>query len=144
MPATESFLIRCLVLALVIFLYRREARRLRAMVLIPLMTLRALAFIGVGIMLLQPVLVFSRKEYVPSRLPVLVDTSRSMGLQDAYADPLEPTPLDRFAIWSADFRNILAISVVSRTDKIDVGTGILREVEDILTLLEQPNTYGSP
>ncbi|MEM7396567.1 MAG: vWA domain-containing protein, partial [Verrucomicrobiota bacterium] len=37
-------------------------------------------------MLLQPVLVFSRKEYLPARLPVLLDTSQSMSLQDAYVD----------------------------------------------------------
>ena len=48
--------------------------------------LRMLVLLGVLGMLLEPVLVFSKTEYVPSNLLVLLDQSASMDLRDAYVD----------------------------------------------------------
>jgi hypothetical protein len=72
-------LIGLAVLAAVVWIYRWETRRLKPGVPLLLTLLRILAISGVVLMLFQPVLVFNRKEYIPSRLPVLLDTSRSMG-----------------------------------------------------------------
>src|SRR5690606_34961321 len=40
----------------------------------------------IAAMLLEPVLVLSKEEYVPTNLLVLVDSSQSMGLRDAWQD----------------------------------------------------------
>ena len=47
--------------------------------------LATVALVGVVIMLLEPVVVFTKTEYVPSTILVLRDGSESMDLKDAYA-----------------------------------------------------------
>ena len=71
----------------VLYLYRREGRSLSLPVRAMLGTLRMIVLVGVLAMLLEPVLVFTKQEFVPSNLIVLTDRSSSMDLQDAYADP---------------------------------------------------------
>src|SRR5260370_25232717 len=44
-----------------------------------------IGLIGVVVMLLEPVIVFTKTEYVPSTILVLRDNSESMDLKDAYA-----------------------------------------------------------
>src|SRR5438552_12124230 len=64
----------------VLYLYKREGRSLSRKVRIVLSSLRVLALLGVLAMLLEPVLVFSMKEMVPSNLIILTDRSQSMDL----------------------------------------------------------------
>ena len=52
-----------------------------------LATLRMVLLLGILAMLLGPVIVFSKQEFVPSNLLVLEDRSESMELRDAYVDP---------------------------------------------------------
>src|SRR5436190_5094488 len=71
---------------LVMFLYRREGRNLSFGMRAGLTALRMTVLVGVLAMLLEPVMVFSKKEMVPSNLLVLTDRSESMELRDAYVD----------------------------------------------------------
>jgi hypothetical protein len=75
-----------LVVVGVLYLYRREGKNLSRPVRFGLASLRLLALAGVLGMLLEPAIVFVKKEMNPSRVVVLVDKSESMDLKDAYAD----------------------------------------------------------
>jgi len=68
------------------YLYRKEGRRIGAAVRGTLGCLRLLVLLVVTLMLLEVVLVLNKKEYVPSVLLALFDTSESMGLQDPYTN----------------------------------------------------------
>lgn len=70
----------------VLHLYRREGRNLALPVRVMLATLRMVVLLGILAMLLEPVLVFSKQEFVPCNLLVLTDRSSSMDLRDAYPD----------------------------------------------------------
>src|SRR5215213_3325131 len=70
----------------VLYLYRREGRNLPLPIRVMLATLRMVVLVGVLAMLLEPVLVFTKQEFVPSNLLVLTDRSSSMDLRDAYTD----------------------------------------------------------
>src|SRR3954469_292014 len=70
----------------VMLLYRREGRTLSLPVRVMLGSLRMIVLLGVLAMLLEPVLVFTKQEFVPSNLLVLTDRSSSMDLRDAYTD----------------------------------------------------------
>ena len=84
---------------LVWFLYRIEGRLLSVRWRLALVALRVAA-LGVGLaMLLEPVIVLSKEEQVPSHLIVLIDVSGSMALQDAWRDEAEATRVAKhFAI----------------------------------------------
>ena len=69
----------------VLYLYRREGRGLKLMTRASLSALRIAAIAGVVIMLLEPVVVFTKTEQVQSTILVLRDHSDSMDLKDAYA-----------------------------------------------------------
>src|SRR5687768_5510720 len=69
-----------------LYLYRREGRNLALPTCVMLGTLRMVVLLGILAMLLEPVLVFTKQEFVPSNLIVLTDRSSSMDLRDAYAD----------------------------------------------------------
>jgi hypothetical protein len=90
MPTHDRLLLLllCVIVATigVAYLYKREGRSLSRRVRIILSSLRMIALLGVLAMLLEPVLVFSMKEMVPSNVLVLTDRSMSMDLRDAYAD----------------------------------------------------------
>lgn len=68
------------------WLYRREGRGLGLGVRLTLTALRVLALLGVVAMLLEPVMVFSKKEWQPANLLILTDISESMELRDAWQD----------------------------------------------------------
>src|SRR3954469_5909518 len=70
----------------VLWLYRREGRNLLLPVRVMLATLRMVALLGVGVMLLEPVIVFTKQEWVPSNVLVLLDRSESMDLRDAFVE----------------------------------------------------------
>src|SRR4051794_18203984 len=77
----------------VLYLYRREGRNLRFPVRLGLSALRWVVLLGVVAMLLEPVIVFTKKEFVPSNLLVLTDQSESMELRDAFIDSARATKL---------------------------------------------------
>ena len=77
----------------VMYLYRREGRNLSVPVRVMLGTLRLVVLAGVLAMLLEPVIVFTKEEWVPSNLLVLLDESESMDLRDAYPDEARATPV---------------------------------------------------
>ncbi|HVJ84188.1 MAG TPA: hypothetical protein VM452_01015 [Caulifigura sp.] len=77
--------------ALLWFLYRVEGRLLSRGWRIALFSCRVAALLIAAAMLLEPVVVLSKEEQVPSHLIVLVDISGSMGLQDAWRDEAEAT-----------------------------------------------------
>jgi hypothetical protein len=68
------------------WLYRKEGRELRPGARMVLAALRLFVLASVAFMLLEMVVVLTRREYVPSHLLVLLDTSESMALQDPYTD----------------------------------------------------------
>lgn len=71
------------------WLYRREGGQMSTPVRVLLFSLRVMLAGIVLVMLLEPALVLSRIEKKPSELLILVDTSQSMGLSDAWIDPQE-------------------------------------------------------
>jgi hypothetical protein len=68
------------------FVYRRDGKSLHPLSRWSLIGLRLLVLAGVLVMLLEPVLVFSKTDHVPSNLIILSDVSGSMDLQDSYTD----------------------------------------------------------
>ncbi len=68
------------------WLYRREGRSLGLFQRLVLSGLRLAVVLAVTFMLLEMVLVISKRELIPSRLLVLMDTSQSMALADPYPD----------------------------------------------------------
>jgi hypothetical protein len=68
------------------WLYRREGRSLGLFQRLLLSGLRLGIVVAVTFMLLEMVVVISKRELIPSRLLVLVDTSQSMALADPYPD----------------------------------------------------------
>jgi len=77
--------------ALVYRLYRRERQRSEfpGWVRAVLIGLRLLTLGTVGLMLLEPILVFTRREEIPSRLPLIVDDSESLRFSDPHTDETE-------------------------------------------------------
>jgi hypothetical protein len=73
------------------FLYRIEGRLISVRWRAALSVLRVAALLVATAMLLEPVIVLSKEEQVPSHLIVLVDASDSMSLQDAWRDETEAT-----------------------------------------------------
>jgi hypothetical protein len=89
MPKHDKLFLLLLISAAVVwavmYLYRKEGRGLSLAIRASLSALRLVALAGVVIMLLEPVIVFTKTEYVPSTILVLRDASESMDLKDAYA-----------------------------------------------------------
>jgi len=51
--------------------------------------------------------------------------------------PGDVQPIDRTKIWSQEFENIIAISVISRQDMIYVGQHMQQRVDQVLNLIEE-------
>ena len=73
------------------WLYRWEGKQLNWAMRSFLTLVRFTIVLLVGAMLLEPVMVLSKEEFVPSNLLVLVDSSPSMGLRDAWQDEATAT-----------------------------------------------------
>jgi hypothetical protein len=90
MPKHDLALLVIVAIALamwgVLWLYRKEGRNLTRPIRLMMGGLRMLVLLGVLAMLLEPVVVFSKTEYVQSNVLVLLDKSQSMDLRDAYVD----------------------------------------------------------
>src|SRR5689334_13344376 len=84
MPKHDKLFLLILVAAFctygVFWLYRREGRSLSLPIRVMFVTLRMIALLGVVVMLLEPVMVFEKSEFVPSTILVLRDQSESMDL----------------------------------------------------------------
>src|SRR5262245_48025813 len=97
LPRHDRMLMLLVAIALsiwvVMFLYRREGRNLNFATRASLTALRMIVLLGVVAMLLEPVMVFSKKEMVPSHLLILTDKSESMELNDAYVEAARATRL---------------------------------------------------
>src|SRR5207245_8800853 len=68
------------------WLYRRARRDLSRPRRAWLLGLRLLVLAAVAVMLVEPVLVSTRRETVRSHLPIIVDDSESMAFADPYTD----------------------------------------------------------
>ncbi|MGD9723347.1 MAG: VWA domain-containing protein [Pirellulales bacterium] len=68
------------------YLYRTENSTVQPIVRWALIATRLLVLLCAAFMLLELVFVITKRESIPSRLLVLVDTSESMGLRDPYRD----------------------------------------------------------
>ena len=75
-----------LLLALLWVLYRRERRDLSRARRGVLVGLRVLTLLAVAAMLVEPVLIFTRRETVRSHLALILDDSESMTFSDPYTD----------------------------------------------------------
>ncbi|MEM9019766.1 MAG: vWA domain-containing protein [Planctomycetota bacterium] len=84
--ALGAIVVIALVVALFFWLYRREGGQLTGGLRTLLFGLRVFILGVVVVMLLEPALVLSKVDQVPSKLLVLVDTSPSMGLSDSWLD----------------------------------------------------------
>jgi hypothetical protein len=72
--------------AVILWLYRREGKMLSRFARLGLASLRFLTLAGVLVMLLEPAIIFTKRETIPSRLVVLVDDSESVDFKDAFVD----------------------------------------------------------
>ena len=84
--ALVAVLLAVATIALVWWLYRKDRRDLPRPQRILLVGLRLLAIGAVAAMLLEPLLVSSRRETLPSHLAIVVDDSESMTFSDPYTD----------------------------------------------------------
>lgn len=72
--------------AVIHWLYRREGKMLTRFARLALAAMRFLVLAGVLVMLLEPAIIFTKRETVPSRLLVLVDDSESVDFKDAFVN----------------------------------------------------------
>lgn len=84
--AVAAIAVALLLIAGVWWLYRREGREISVGMRLLLIGLRLVVLGCVACMLLELVLVITKKELVPSQMIVLVDDTESMGLKDPYPD----------------------------------------------------------
>ncbi|MDR3617743.1 MAG: VWA domain-containing protein [Paludisphaera borealis] len=84
--AVTTILGALVLIALIWRLYRWERRELSATRRALLVGLRMLTIAAVGVMLLEPVLVSTRREQVRSHLAMILDDSESMKFSDPYTD----------------------------------------------------------
>lgn len=103
----------------ILHLYRREGRGLSWLVCASLTTLRMTVLLGLCAMLAEPILVFSKVEYVPSNVLVLVDESASMDLHDAYGDAQQAQRL-------SDALQMPAAQVLRDSSRLDLARRALQ------------------
>ncbi len=112
-------LLGCVAVSLLFWwLYRREGGQMSRFVRGLLLSLRIFVFGLVLVMLFEPALVLSRVEQKPSELLVLVDTSQSMGLSDAWVDPQD-------AADAARVTGLDSVSELSSTQRIQLAQRLL-------------------
>jgi hypothetical protein len=132
MPKHDKLLLLMLGIAAavwgVLYLYRREGRNLHLAIRVSLSALRMTALIGVIVMLLEPVVVFTKTEQVASTILVIRDNSESMDLKDAYANAAYA---DRVAKALSVNGGAKELRDTTRSQLIDraLGQGILKSLE---------------
>ncbi len=110
------------------FLYRVEARLVPTRWRAVLLALRVSAVGIASAMLLEPVLVLSKEEQVPSHLIVLADTSSSMGLADAWRDPAEASRVAQHFQIAEGSSGLHKLSRLELAQRI-LGDGTFRKLE---------------
>jgi len=106
------------VLGLFWWLYKREGGQLSKRTRYLLFSLRLVAFALAIVMLLEPNLEMSKVEQKPSQLLVLVDTSTSMGLADAWLDESQ-------AEAAAKAAGLDDPSMLSQTQRLELVQGLI-------------------
>ncbi len=135
----------------VLYLYRREGRNLGLAARLVLTSLRMLVLLSVLVMLLEPMLVFSKKEWAPSKVLVLADDSQSMDLRDAYVDPNHATAVAdalKLSGGVAELRELSRLSLVQKAlssgllDKLAAGGDRTVQVHSFATQLQNDAAAG--
>ncbi len=130
MPSGDRALLVLTLLAAAVWgvwwLYRREATRVGTYARWLLVGIRVLIIMGVVTMLMEPVVVLSRTERVPSNLLVLVDTSESMGLTDTWDDDAQ----SRSVVELAELNDLAALNSRQRLDLAEsvLAGGLLEQL----------------
>ena len=112
----------------VLYLYRREGRSLGLPIRISLSLLRLTALLGVVIMLLEPVVVFTKVEHVPSTILVLRDQSESMDLKDAYAGKIYGERLAQALNLAGGVKELRDTTRGQLIDRV-LGAGLMKPLE---------------
>jgi hypothetical protein len=151
MPKHDMALLMSACIALVAWMvmavYRREGKSLHLLSRWSLIGLRLIVLGGVLVMLLEPVLVFSKTDYVPSNLIVLSDVSGSMDLQDAYLDPHQITAItSSLKLTEAELQKQTRKQLIDRAlkqgllNKLTAGGDRIVHPHDFATRLLPPTT----
>jgi Protein of unknown function (DUF1194) len=151
MPKHDMALLMATCIALVAWMvmvvYRREGKSLHLLSRWSLIGLRLIVLGGILTMLLEPVLVFSKTDYVPSNLIVLSDVSGSMDLQDAYLDPQQVTAItSSLKLTEAELQKQTRKQLIDRAlkqgllDKLAAGGDRIVHPHDFATRLLPPTS----
>ncbi|QDU11223.1 hypothetical protein V202x_46420 [Gimesia aquarii] len=100
------------------WLYKRDAQQVPLLRRTLLYTIRISIVFLVIAMLLEPILVLSKEEKIPSHLLVLLDTSHSMSLKDAWKDEAKATEVSRKLGMSADTDTLRNMNRIELTKKL--------------------------
>ncbi|WP_422922966.1 VWA domain-containing protein [Singulisphaera sp. PoT] len=119
------------ILALLWRLNRFEVRDLPRRRRIAIVAMRAITLLALVAMLLEPVLVSSRRETVKSHLPIIVDDSESMKFSDPYTDDSRATELaSRLKLSSEGGRS--PVDRLRETTRLDLVKTVLEpKLEDL-------------
>ena len=128
----------CLAVWGVWWLYRREGREVRSSTRWLLVGLRLAALACVAGMLLEVVLVITKKELAPAQLLVLVDDSASMSLKDPYGDD-DVAQRTAHALSSADAP--LSADTLRHESRSQLATRALRDLTASLADQRRLITY---
>jgi hypothetical protein len=111
--------------ALFWWLYKREGRGLSVPKRVGMVSLRTLTILALGVMLLEPVLIFSRRETLRSHLLIVVDDSESMKFSDPYTDNSRAAELAaRLKVRSQGGRS--PIDQLRETPRLDLVKSVLQ------------------
>ncbi|QDV16292.1 von Willebrand factor type A domain protein [Gimesia panareensis] len=125
LPSGDRMLFLILgVLVLVIggwWLYQRDARQVPLLRRCLLYGIRIVLVLLVIAMLLEPILVLSKEEKIPSHLLVLLDTSQSMSLNDAWQDEEQAMDVSRGLGMSSD------VDALRRMNRLQLARKLVNE-----------------
>ena len=119
----------------VYFLYKSEVSTVRRGMRLLLVAVRSLVLACVAIMLLELMLVITKRELVPSHLLVLLDTSGSMGLNDPYADGAAQTQTARKL-------GLEGVEAMRKQPRLELARRALGEILDELADGREVSIYG--
>jgi hypothetical protein len=117
------------------YLYRSEPSTVRTPMRVTLLVLRCLVFICAAFMLLEMVLVITKRESIPSHLLVLVDTSQSMGLND-------PLPDDDTWQQTAGKLGVESVAAMRKQSRLDLVKRVLERIADPLSRDREISFYS--
>lgn len=119
----------------VYWLYRREGKLLPRWKRLCLAGLRLLTMAGVLAMLLEPAIIFTKREMIPSRMLVLVDDSESLDFNDAYVNARQAKRIvDSLGLKSVDeLRALSRLKLAERTLAGGLMTNLAEKGDRIVT-----------